>query len=31
VIPQDGDEAMLVTCTISPTPFEGFGGTWPIW
>jgi hypothetical protein len=31
VIPQGGDEAVLVPCPVRPTPFEGFGGTWPTW
>jgi hypothetical protein len=29
VIPQDGDEMVLVPCPVRSTPFEGFGGTWP--
>ena len=28
VIPQGGDEAVLVPCPVRPTPFEGFVGTW---
>jgi hypothetical protein len=28
VIPQGGDEAVLVPCPARPTPFEGFVGTW---
>jgi hypothetical protein len=28
VIPQEGDEAVLVHCPVRPTPFEGFSGTW---
>jgi hypothetical protein len=28
VIPQGGDEAVLVSCHGRPTPFEGFVGTW---
>jgi hypothetical protein len=31
VIPQGGDEAVLVPCLVRTTPFAGFGGTWPIW
>jgi hypothetical protein len=31
VIPQGGDESVLVPCPVRPTSFEGFGGTWPIW
>jgi hypothetical protein len=28
VIPQGGDEAVLVPCPVRPAPFVGFGGTW---
>jgi hypothetical protein len=31
VIPQDGDEAVLVPCRVRPASFEGLSGTWPIW
>jgi hypothetical protein len=31
VIPQGGDEAVLVPCSARPASFEGFGGTWPTW
>jgi len=28
VIPQGGDEAVLLPCPVRPTLFEGFGGAW---
>jgi hypothetical protein len=28
MIPQGGDEAVLVPCPVRPTPFEGFTGAW---
>jgi hypothetical protein len=28
MVPQGGDEAVLVPCPVSPTAFEGFVGTW---
>jgi hypothetical protein len=28
VIPQSGNEAVLVLCAACPASFEGFGGTW---
>jgi hypothetical protein len=28
VIPQGGDEAVLVLCPVKPAPIEGFVGTW---
>jgi len=28
VIPQGGDEAVFVACTVRSPPFEGFVGTW---
>jgi hypothetical protein len=31
VVPQGGDEVVLVPCLIRPKPFEGFGGRWPTW
>jgi len=31
VIPQGGDEAVLVPCPVCSISFEGFGGTWPTW
>ena len=30
MIPQDGDQAVLVSCPVRSASFEGFGGTWPI-
>jgi hypothetical protein len=31
MIPQDGDQAVLVPCPVCSTSFQGFGPTWPIW
>jgi len=31
VIPQGGDETVLVPRPVRPTSFEDFGGAWPVW
>jgi hypothetical protein len=31
MIPQDGNQAVLVPCHADPASFEGFGGTWLTW
>jgi len=31
VIPQGGDEAVLVPCPVPLKSLGGFGGTWPTW